>query len=61
MRATQPKAEKRLSDEKLIDKWKKEGWPQRIKPIDYFVASDGDSFQGGYAYGAAGALCQPSA
>jgi type I restriction enzyme M protein len=45
MRATQPKAEKRLSDEKLIDKWKKEGWPQRIKPIDYFVASDGDSFQ----------------
>jgi hypothetical protein len=45
MRATQPKAEKRLSDEKLIDKWKKEGWPQRIKPIDYFVASDGDSFR----------------
>jgi hypothetical protein len=45
MRATQPKAEKRLSDEKLIDKWKKEGWHQRIKPIDYFVASDGDSFR----------------
>ncbi len=45
MRATQPKAEKRLSDEKLIDKWKKEGWPQRIKPIDYFVASDTDSFR----------------
>jgi hypothetical protein len=45
MRATQPKAEKRLSDEKLIDKWKKEGWPQRIKPIDYFVASDGHSFR----------------
>jgi hypothetical protein len=45
MRATQPKAEKRLSDEKLLEKWKKEGWPQRIKPIDYFVASDGDSFR----------------
>jgi type I restriction enzyme M protein len=45
MRATQPKAEKRLSDEKLIDKWKKEGWHQRIKPIDYFVASDTDSFR----------------
>jgi hypothetical protein len=45
MRAAQPKAEKRLSDEKLIDKWKKEGWHQRIKPIDYFVASDTDSFR----------------
>jgi hypothetical protein len=45
MRAAQPKAEKRLSDEKLIDKGKKEGWPQHIKPIDSFVAGHPDSFR----------------
>jgi len=37
MRAAQPKAEKRLSDEKLLKQWEELRWPERLKPITTFL------------------------
>jgi len=37
MRAARPKAEKRLSDEKLLKQWEELRWPERLKPITTFL------------------------
>ena len=37
MRAARPKAEKRLSDEKLLKQWEESRWPERLKPITTFL------------------------